>query len=53
MKVLQNIDPKLLAKVAGEVGKTESVSVEEMRAGLEVLGFMEKMIPEKENNIEA
>lgn len=53
MKVLQNIDPKLLANVAGEVGKTESVSVKEMRAGLEVLEFMEKMIPEKENNIEA
>lgn len=53
MKVLQNIDPKLLENVAGEVGETENVSVKEMRAGIEVLGFMEKMIPEKENNIEA
>lgn len=53
MKVLQNINPKLMENVAGEVGKIENVSVREMRAGIEVLGFMEKMIDEKENNIEA
>ena len=53
MKVLQNIDPKLLENVAGEVGETENVSVKEMRAGIEVLGFIEKIIDENENNIEA
>ena len=53
MKVLQNINPKLMENVAGEVGKIENVSVREMRAGIEFLGFMEKMIDEKENNIEA
>lgn len=53
MKVLQNIDPKLLENVAGEVGVTENVSVKGMRAGIEVLGFIEKIIDENENNIEA
>ena len=53
MKVLQNIDPKLLENVAGEVGVTENVSVKGMRAGIEVLGFMEKIIDENGNNIEA
>ena len=51
MKVLQNIDPKLLKNVAREVGKTENVSVNEMRAGIEVLDIMEKMVHEKEYDI--